>query len=66
MAKALPAQSPALLDALGALGIDVPNTARVVIDIKSGQIPMVWVQLFGDERLVTVVESLGSIDIERK
>lgn len=42
----------------------VPKTAsRVVIDLKAGQVARVYVEQFGDERLLSVVPTLDGIEI---
>lgn len=49
------------------LGVDLDTVARVVIDIKAGQIPIGYTELYGDEeKVLTVVGALSSVEIERK
>ncbi len=57
---------PDLFDALKSAGLADNDTRRVVIDIKAGEMPVVYVEQFGDERLINVVEALSSVEIERK
>ena len=50
-----------------ALGINADVVRRVVIDIRAGDLPIVYTELFGDETgLLNVVEALSSVEIERK
>lgn len=67
MAKAQPAPHVALLKALQEAGIvDDPTVVqRVVIDIRRGDFPRVYIERLGDERLVTVIEALSSVEVER-
>lgn len=57
---------PRLVAALRALGINTDKTRRVVIDIKSGQVPVVHIEMLSDENVIHVVQSLDGIKIERK
>jgi hypothetical protein len=53
-----------LVGALRAAGIVDDSTRRVVIDISVGQPPVVYVEKYGDERLIAVVEALSSVAVE--
>lgn len=57
---------PPLIEALRGLGVDPDQTRRVVIDIVGGSAPVVYVELYGDDTVVSVVEALSSVEIERK
>jgi hypothetical protein len=57
---------PDLFDALKGAGLADDDTRRVVIDIKAGDIPVVYVEKYGDKSLINVVEALTSVEIERK
>lgn len=57
---------PGLLEPLAELvGVDLSSVKRIVIDIKSGDIPIVHVEQYGDERLLRVVSALTEVQIER-
>jgi hypothetical protein len=51
------AQLKAMFDALHKAGIvdDPRNTARVLIDIRPGRIPMIYVEKFGDPTAIAEV-----------
>lgn len=67
MAKELPAHSPDLLAALAKLtGGSIDDVARVVIDIKAGELPMVYVSRFGDTSLLEVVQAMCDVEINQK
>jgi hypothetical protein len=56
----------ALMAAVEALGIDPNTTVRVVIDIQAGQWPVVYTQQISDESVISVVQALNGVEIERK
>lgn len=58
--------SDPLLAALACLGIDPANTRRVVIDIQTGHAPVIHVESFGDDRLLSVVRALDGVEIKRE
>lgn len=67
MAKTAALSTEALHALERLLGIDLNTVRRVVIDIKSGDIPVVYTELYGDEsKLLTVIEAMSSVDIERR
>ncbi len=49
-----------------ALGIDPVTTHRIVIDIQGGKPVVVHVELYGDDKLLSVVRTLDGVEIERK
>lgn len=55
-----------LIGALRDAGIADSNTRRVVIDIRAGHIPVVYVERFGDQELVQVIEAMSSVDVTVK
>lgn len=58
--------SSRLFDALRDVGIvrDGDYTRRVVIDVQVGNPVRVYVERFGDERLLSVVQGLDGVEIE--
>lgn len=66
MSKQGPVLSPELVEALRGLGVDPKMTQRVVIDIQSGHVPVVHIERFGDESMISVVRALAGIEISRK
>lgn len=58
--------SDALWPALAALGIDPSITRRVVIDIQADHAPVIHVEQFGDDRLLSVVRALDGVEIKRE
>lgn len=65
MAKAIVGATSGLLTALRAAGIvdDPAMVRRVVIDIKAGHVPTVYVERYGDEQLVKVIEALSTVEV---
>jgi hypothetical protein len=60
----IPSNNPELLEALRELtGADPSSIKRVVIDIQSGSLPMVYVDLFGNKSLVDVIRTLDGIEV---
>jgi hypothetical protein len=53
------------LEALRAAGLADENTRRVVIDLQCGHVPIVHIEKIGDERLLSVVQALGGVQIAR-
>lgn len=45
-------------------GIADNDTRRVVIDIRVGQIPMIYTERYDDESVIKVVEALSTVEIE--
>lgn len=66
MAK-VAAFTPELLNALENLGIDPVMVSRVVIEIKAGEIPMIYVTRLGDRHVTEVVSALvhGEVQVVR-
>lgn len=64
--KKITSDYPALVAALKGFGIDLDVCRRIVIDIKGGQAPVVYAEMYGDETVINVVEALASVEIERK
>lgn len=58
--------SDPLFAALAEWGIDTASVRRVVIDIKSSEPPVIHVEQWGDERLLSVVRALGGVEIKRE
>lgn len=58
--------SDVLLSAMTNLGIDVSATRRVVIDIQTGHAPVIHIEQFGDDRLLSVVRALNGVEIKRE
>lgn len=58
--------STPLLQALHNAGLINQNTRRVVIDIQAGEAPIMYVEQFGDDRLLSVVQALDGIKIDRQ
>lgn len=54
----------ALVDA-GVLSADHPNVQRVVIDIPLESYPVLYVEMAGDERLLSVAQTLDGVQISR-
>lgn len=60
----IPSSNPELIKALRELtGADPNNIKRVVIDIQSGSLPLVYVDMFGDESIVDVIRTLDGIEV---
>lgn len=55
---------PELRTALTAMGIDVDNTTRVVIDIKGGQWPIVHIEQVASKKTIDVVRALSGVEIK--
>jgi hypothetical protein len=51
----------ALVDA----GIVQENTARVIIDLNRGDVPILYIEQYGDTRLLNLVRTLDGITISR-
>lgn len=52
--------------ALIAAGIADENTSRVVIDIQVGHLPKVYIERFGDDKLLDVVKTLEGVKVVRE
>ena len=50
-------------EAIRDLGIDPNQTERVIIDLRANEPARVYVQQFGDERLLSIVGALGDAEI---
>ena len=63
---AKPITSEQLFGALTRAGIVGPDerVRRVVIDARFGSVPVVYVERLGDERLLSVVQTLGGVEID--
>lgn len=63
---AKPITSELLFGALAAAGIvgRDERVRRVVIDARFGSVPVVYVERAGDERLLSVVQTLGGVEID--
>ncbi len=48
-----------------ALGLEPNNTRRIVIDINADCLPIVHVELFGDEKVLDVMRQLEGVEIKR-
>ena len=57
--------SDPLFAALEDAGISDANTRRVVIDIRYGHVPVVHIERWGDDKLLSVVQTLGGVQITR-
>lgn len=55
-----------LLEALRAAGLADDNTRRVVIDIEAECVPVVYIERWGDERLLDVVTAVAAAQITVK
>lgn len=55
----------ALIDAMREAGIPVDDCRRVVIDIKSGDVPMIYIEQYGSETVLNIVRALTEVTIER-
>lgn len=51
---------------LTALGGIVGDVRRVVIDIEGGRPPIIHIEQYGDESLLTVVRELHGVEIKRE
>lgn len=60
-------RSDDLLDVLVASGVlsKEDNATRVVIDLRVGQLPVVHVEKYGDERMLELVRALEGVEIRR-
>jgi hypothetical protein len=55
-----------LIAALREAGIADDNTRRVVIDLRPGHLPVVHIERFGDDKLLSVALALGGVEITRE
>lgn len=53
-------------EALRAAGIADPHTRRVVIDFPMGKAPVVYIERWGDDKLLSVVQTLNGVEITRE
>jgi len=53
-----------LCEALKAAGLADGQTRRVVIDIRHDLRPVVYTERYGDERLLSVIQTLGGVEID--
>ena len=49
-----------------ALGLDINRVRRLVLDLKSGNIPIVYVELVGDKRLLEINQTFDGIKFDVK
>lgn len=54
-----------LLDALREAGLADDHTRRVVIDITTGEIPVIYTEKFGDENLIKVIDAVTTVEIKK-
>lgn len=47
--------------ALMAAGIADRQTRRVVIDMQAGYLPVVYIEKYGDDRVINIIEAVGSV-----
>jgi len=66
MAKTVMPYDTELLAALEPIVDDTALVRRVVIDIKAGEIPIVHIEQYGDEKMINVVRALSGIEIDRR
>ena len=64
-AKPKPLTAKAWFNALVEAGIVQENTARVIIDVNRGSIPILYIEQYGDTRLLNLVKDLDGITISR-
>jgi len=58
--------SAPMLEALTALGIgELNNVHRVVIDVTSGEPVKLYVEHYGDEKVIGVFGALTTVEVER-
>lgn len=55
--------SKPVIEALRAAGIADDNTRRVVIDIGVNCLPIIYVEKYGDARIIEVVEAIGTVGV---
>jgi len=60
---AVTVMSDVFREAIRDLGIDPNQTERMIIDLRPGEPARVYVQLFGDDRLLSIVGALGDVEI---
>lgn len=53
-----------LLNAVREYGIDPSNVRRLIIDIQSGEVPVIHVELFSDDRSLEILRSVAPIVAE--
>lgn len=55
-----------MLNALREAGIinQYDYVRRVVIDLQAGEVPVIHIERFGDERMLRVVPSLGGVEVD--
>jgi hypothetical protein len=58
--------SDQLLSALRDAGITPERTRRVVIDIQMRHFPMIHIEQYGDNKLLSVIRALDGIEISRE
>lgn len=44
-----------------AAGIADRQTRRVVIDMQAGYLPVVYIEKYGDDRVINIIEAVGSV-----
>lgn len=58
--------SDKFMRALEEIGIADQNTRRVVIDFQCGHIPIVYIERYGDDKLLKVMQTLDGVEITRE
>lgn len=54
-----------LTDAMRAAGIPVDLCRRVVIDIQVNEVPIIYIEQYGDQTVLNIVRALSGVKIER-
>lgn len=54
-----------LTDAMREAGIPVDLCRRVVIDIQVNEVPIVYIEQYGDQTVLNIVRALSGVKIER-
>lgn len=55
--------SDRLLDALREAGIAPERTRRVVVDMHMGQPPIIYIERYGDQSLLSLVRALDGVKV---
>lgn len=55
-----------VIAAMRHLGVDPDVTIRAVIDLDVRNMPVIYIQTVGDRRLLSVVQTLDGVKIERE
>lgn len=62
---AISGSDPSVFAALEAAGLAGLDTRRVVIDITAGEVIRVYIERYGDESILRVIEATSSVKVER-